>query len=317
MEIPKDNLLLPATTLEYYADIHPCRKLYINATSIRYCIENLCDVFLVYFAERSPENSWRKKTVADKLNILENEKIFPEDICKRLKAINKVGTRGAHTLLHKELILADVETAINDLGKICEWTLLQYFIKYGFRSAPWIATIFSTLPPVYRRNILNELFQRKEIEYTKDYSFIFPISDISYEVLLQRVLSDDRTITSEQSLRDEFVIIIDKLSMAYLKSNQYEDSMIFLTDCRKKGYIDQGFYKVMVDKINDLYLHINDFPISKDLEDARNCFREILPAIDQQEYSLFLVIFSAIVAQNDVEAIKKTYDAMKSDTNLT
>lgn len=317
MEISKDDLLLPATTLEYYADIHPSRKLYINATSIRYCIENLCDVFLVYFAKRSPSKSWKGKTVADKLNILENEKIFPEDICKRLKAINKVGTRGAHTELHKEMTLADVEIAMNDLGKICEWTLLQYFIKYGFRSASWIATIFSTLPPIYRLNILKEFFQKKEIEYTKDYSFVFPISDIPQELLIQKFLSGDKTITPAQLLRDEFVIIIDKLSMAYLKSNQYAESINFLTDCHKKGYIDKGFLLVMTDKINTLNLHLKDLPISKGLEDARKRFNEILPAIDPQEYSLFLVIFSAIVAQNDVETIKKTYDAMNANTNLT
>lgn len=74
---------------------------------------------------------------------------------------------------------------------------------------------------------------------------------------------------------------------------------------------------VMTDKINTLNLHLKDLPISKGLEDARKRFNEILPAIDPQEYSLFLVIFSAIVAQNDVETIKKTYDAMNANTNLT
>lgn len=311
MEKIQEELLLPATTLAYYADIHPGRKLYINATSIRYCIENLCDVFLVYFAERAPTKSWLAKTVSDKLKILKNENFFPEVIYNRLKRINEIGTSGAHVQRHNELNLADVEVAIKDLGKVCEWTLLQYFLRHGFHTQHWVLTIFSTLPPKYRLSILDELFREKETEYAEKYSYIFPISEISPEAQLRRVLAGENTTTMAELVRDEFVIIIDKLSMAFLKSGQDDNSIAFLKDCYDKGYIDKEFFDGMFGKINELKIHLDEFPISKDLEQARQHFREVLPAVKPEEYSLFLVVFSAIVAQEDVDAIKKIYDALK------
>ena len=75
-------------------------------------------------------------------------------------------------------------------------------------------------------------------------------------------------------LRDEFVIIINKLSMAFLKSGQYDNSIAFLRDCYDKGYIDKAFFDGMVRKINELKVHLDEFPISKDLEQARQHFRE-------------------------------------------
>jgi len=91
--------------------------------------------------------------------------------------------------------------------------------------------------------------------------------------------------------------------MAYLKNKEYEKSVIFVEDCYKKGIINQLFREQMKEKLFMLHSQIDNLPISTSMQQTKETLKKMLPAIQDNERSLFIVIFTAIVSQRELSKL--------------
>lgn len=286
--------LLPKSALEYFKDAEDSNKLYLKATSIRNCLENIVDTIFIHIVDHSNTinlNQWNNKKLFDKLKSLEN--YFSEDIFAQIHNIRKIGNKGAHSKSHKELSQENISITLQDLSQLSEWTILAYFKKYGFKVNTWLPTIFSTLQPIYRIRILepylnslsidNEEFinHQEKIQYNSD-NFIF---------------TEKKDITEQDIELDEIILIIDKLSMAYLKNREYKKSIEFIENCFDRKIINQRLKIEILDKLNMLWNEIDNLPISNNILDTKKHFENIMKVVKKEEETLFITLFTAVISQ--------------------
>lgn len=253
--------LLPKSALEYFSDGNSDNKLYLRATRIRNCLENIVETIFVHIVDVENKREWKKKDLNGKLELLKN--FFPDDIKNRLHDIRKVGNKGAHQSGHKNLNEININLTLNDLSKICEWTIFSYFKKNGFVEHPWILTVFSTLPPIYRVRILEELLKSLNIDRNE---------------LLQYQ-------------------VVDRLAMAYLKNRERVKSINFIQRMYDEKMINELFKEQMLDKLESLWNEIDNLPISTNIEQTKMKLDRILSKVKKEEESLFITLFTAIISQ--------------------
>jgi hypothetical protein len=286
--------LLPKSALEYFNDIEDSNKLYLKATSIRTCLENIVDTIFIHIINDDTNidtKKWGKQDLYEKLKSL--DVFFSKNKQRQLHDIRKIGNKGTHPKLHKMLEEQDIKISLNDLSKLCEWTILSYFQKYGFKINTWLPTIFSTLQPIYRIRILEPYFHSLKFENKE---FVNHLEKIQYNTdnLIFNKIED---VTDREKELDEIILIIDKLSMAYLKNKEYEKSIKFINTCFNKNKINERFKNEMLEKLDILWKSIDHLPISQSIEETKNRFTEIMKVVKEEEESLFITIFTAIISQ--------------------
>jgi hypothetical protein len=290
--------LLPKVALEYFVDGKSDNRLYLRATSIRNCLENIVETIFVHIVDDERKMDWKEHDLYEKINLLKD--FFPKNIYKRLHNIRKIGNKGAHQSRHKELIERDIELTLSDLSQICEWTILAYFKKNGFVEHPWIPTVFSTLPPIYRIRILEELFSSQCFDQQELLEYQDEIQEYCYKVTTGQAPQLPPSEPSEKEKKlSGILLLIDKLAMAYLKNRERVKSIDFINDIHKKGDINDIFRKQMLDKLECLWGEIDNLPISENIEETKKKLDKILPAVKKDEESLFITLFTAITAQSD------------------
>lgn len=292
--------LLPETSLPYFEDAQSGNKLYLRAISIRSCLENIVDtvfVQLIDFDKDCTLKQWEKKDLNDKLNILKS--FFPSEINTEIHRIRQIGNRGAHQKGHDSLTTQDVEDALNNLSRVCEWTILSYFKKHGFNQDSWMPTIFSTLQPIYRIRILEDLFSSLEIDKEEMLKHLDNVQEKMKKIHSGEILPDFNYLPSqrEKELASK-LLIIDKLAMAYLKNKEYDRSIKFIDNCFSDGVINKQFKIEMIEKLNSLWQKIHDLPIAQNIEDTKNNFEQVMKAVKKEEESLFITMFTAVISQN-------------------
>lgn len=294
MHNTKTPPLLPPTALEYYIDGSSDNSLYLKATSIRSCLENIVETIFVHIVDNQEKNDWQRKTLFEKIKFIED--FFPQPIRKKLHNIRKTGNKGTHQSLHKELDKEKIDLSLQDLSQICEWTLLAYFKKHGFISHPWIPTVFSTLPPIYRIRILENLLENICIEKHKVIKHLNKIQIYNTLFLIGEISSDKEVIpTDEDKKIEEYLLLIDKLAMAYLKNKERPKAFDFIENKYKLGYINSIFRDEMFEKLDNLWKSIDQLTISKNITESKEHLKKILPAVKKEERSLFITLFTAIL----------------------
>lgn len=286
--------LLPKSALEYFNDIEDSNKLYLKATSIRTCLENIVDTIFIHIINDDINintKKWEKEDLYKKLNLL--DAFFSKSKQRQLHSIRKIGNKGTHPKLHKMLEEQDIKASLNSLSKLCEWTILSYFQKHGFKVNTWLPTIFSTLQPIYRIRILEPYFHSLKFE-NKD--FIKHLEKIQYNTD-NFIFTKIEDVTDKEKELDEIILIIDKLSMAYLKNREYDKSINFIKTCFKKNKINERFKNEMIDKLNMLWNEIDNLPISNNIQDTKEHFDEIMKVVKKEEETLFITLFTAVVSQ--------------------
>jgi len=285
--------LLPKSALEYFEDIESSNKLYLKATSMRNCLENIVDTIFKHIVEHDNINlnQWNNKNLFNKLNFLED--YFPQEQYTSIHEIRLIGNKGAHQKNHNELTEDNINITLNNLSKLSEWTIIAYFKKYGFKTTSWLPTIFSTLQPIYRIRILEQYFDSLHIDKKL---FINHQEKIQYNIDNFIVLSQD-DITKQEIELDEIILVIDKLSMAYLKNKQYKKSIDFIENCFDKNIINERLKSEMLEKLNMLWKEIDRLPISNNIQDTKEKFDSIMKVVKEEEKTLFITLFTAVISQ--------------------
>lgn len=241
-------------------------------------------------------NQWKKKKLEEKIKDLEN--YFPQDISNRIHDIRKVGNKGAHQSGHKNLKEEELNKILIDLSKICEWTILSYFKNNGFEQHPWLPTIFSTLQPIYRIRILEDLFESLDISNEELLKYQDEIQDYHNKVMTGIILpSFSYDIPEREKKLGGILLIIDKLAMAYLKNKEHTKSIEFIERCFEQSIINKRFKDEMIDKLEMLWGEIDNLPISQSIKDTKNNFDKVISAVKKEEECLFVTLFAAVISQ--------------------
>ena len=248
--------------------------------------------------------------------ILTENYFLDTGIIEKLKFIKDIGNKG-HSNLKKELTDENINSALKDVSRIGEWLISTELKKSGFNIDSWLPTMFSTLPLKSRVSILEELFKfykNKDIsdkEELLDYlNRVQNIEETSMYAMASGQMSFEeyKTLTSKplpkQQEFSQVLLLIDKLAMAYLKNGNYQKAIEFINLQFKENFINETFKSQMLDKLDSLEKAKKQLPISQRLEETKEYFKEILAVVKEEEYSLFITLFTAIVAQD--ELVKKS-----------
>lgn len=298
MDEKKIAPLMPKEALEYFLDGESSNRLYLRATSIRNCLENIVDTIFVHILNDEQKKGWEKKKLFDRLNALSD--FFPEERSERIHEIRKIGNKGAHQSGHKELKEEDLDLSLKDLSLICEWTIAAYFVKNGFIEHPWIPTVFSTLPPIYRIRTLEEVLasESSKIKCVEVINYLEDVQHYHTQVILGKMIPKVYKEPSDNEKRlGGFLLLIDKLAMAYLKNRERVKSIEFVEDMYGRGFVNDLFKEQMLDKLEVLWGEIDHLPISANLDQTRKNLDRILPVVKKEEESLFVTLFTAITSQ--------------------
>ena len=139
---------------------------------------------------------------------------------------------------------------------IIEKILIKYFKDNPIGSQMEVLTLLSSLPPNNRVYILEEIF------------------------------NDGQKNT----------LVIDKLSMAYLKSGDYEKSISFLEEQKNAEIISEKDYRAFVGKIDLLNQNLDKFDFAKDVLDVKKTFYEIVNSHDYNEFKEFTDLFLILIS---------------------
>lgn len=303
--------LMPQRAFDYYLDERDASRLYQKAVSILNCLENLFRTVLVHLMDPEDGGAVRTTNLYRRIDLLKN--FFPQDVIDSLHGIRELGNDGAHEANHKKLSNERIRTGLCDLGLVCEWTILTYFEKHGLRSKAWVATLFSTLPPVYRVRILKQLVAANTLEQ----AHVFAQQEITREWNERRcqenVIRFSQGLPSNDQMPEEtedeakisnFLLIIDKLAVALVKNQQFDEGFQFIHDMHEQGWMTDANAAYTFSDLQRLQANLHRFPIATTLEEARRNLQEVLPLISDEESALFTTLFSAIVLgrPEDLEA---------------
>ncbi|CAA6808199.1 MAG: Unknown protein [uncultured Sulfurovum sp.] len=305
--------LLPESTMRYFEDSSQVSyPTYMRAVGIRNCLENIVNTVFMYLTTKESKEKWIKKTtLAKKIELTKT--YFPDNIFKKIDNLRLLGnTVHPDTEEHKNLTHEEINLALKDISKVCEWVIITYLKKNGFHTNSWIPTMLSTLPPIYRVSILEELFDffKQDILDKKellDYlSYVqSPVEYYTYAMASgQMTFEEYKDITSKPLPKSkefsQILLIIDKLAMAYLKNGDFNKSIEFINFQIEEQFINEVFKEQMIDKLELLEKERKNLPISQNLEQTKKYFKEILAVVKEDDYSLFITLFTAIVAQDEL-----------------
>lgn len=290
--------LMPYDALNYLMDGKENYPFYLRATSIRNCLENIVETIFIHILNDEQKIGWNKKNLNGRLNILED--FFPKNVSEKLHNIRKLGNNGAHQSGHDNLKELDIGIAIKDLSMVCEWTILEYFKKNNFIERNWVPTVFSTLPPLYRVHILESLIECKinEINPEEMNLYLKKVQEPpTLESIIESLSQPISPLTDEEVKFGGFLLLIEKLSLAYLKNKNIQKGYELLNDMLKKHIINEIFYQDMINKMELLQNDFNSLPISQNLTETRAKLEKILPSIKKEDSSLFITLITAIVSE--------------------
>ncbi|WHX25651.1 hypothetical protein QNH47_16180 [Virgibacillus halodenitrificans] len=150
---------------------------------------------------------------------------------------------------------SQINNLIAVINEILEDLIVKYFEEYKFGSQNGVLTILSSLPPIHRVKIL------------------------------EKVQDNDKSN----------IILIEKLSMAYLKNGNFENSIFFLTKVFDEKIITKYQHSILVEKIELLHKSLDKFDISKNILDTARIFNQLSRIGVAAEYEEFMHIFSVLV----------------------
>ena len=179
---------------------------------------------------------------------------------------------------------------------ICEWTILEYLKKNNFIERNWVPTIFSTLPPQYRVRILKSLIKDKTGEIDSEEMSAY-LDKIQKPPTIEPLFRPASPLTTEELKFGGFLLLIEKLSLAYLKNKEIDKGYKLLEDMLEEGKINNIFYQQMAYKLEQLQSVFNSLPISQDMVETRLKLEKILPSIKEEDKSLFITLLTAIVSE--------------------
>ncbi|ALS38483.1 hypothetical protein ABID30_002209 [Enterococcus rotai] len=255
IELP---VLVPNELLDDYHDyMNEDLRNVLRATTIRRYLEGIVNLF---FKDKLKEeynlsNAMWGRDKLDK-NINAIRDYYDEEIGNKLHKVRVIGNKGTH-FGKVEPTMEEIKQAINIITNIFEDMIINYFKKNPFEGLP--LHILSYLPPHNRIKILTEIWKATPIGTVAD------------------------------------LIIIDKLSMAYLKNLEPERAFNFIIVLYENSTITKEFAIQQLEKLKLLNSNLPQFNISKNVVDTAKVFKDLIEEKELKEYSEFEKIFFILI----------------------
>lgn len=261
-----DEIIIPLVSplsRKYYAYASEKNEYkHHRAEDVRICLEYICDHIIYIFVSEEDRKKWKNYKLHKKIEI--SRGFLDDEIVDKLIAAKVIGNTGVHKGEEGNYSEQDITDSLSVIREFSLRIFYSYFEKYGFdfTKNSWLPTVFSTLPPMYRVQILEKYYDNC----------------------------------------DKSIFVIDKLSKAYLKSGKEQKARTFLRSSYEKNEITREIYEIFDNDISLLKKSLRKLPIATDLEMSKNNFNSLLPAIDEDEKDSFICLMSMILngsVQND------------------
>lgn len=164
----KEPLITPLSRKYYdYATNEQNLKHY-RATDVRICLEKICDEIIIDMVSEQAKSEWKDYDLHSKLKA--SKHFLNKKVVSRLIAAKIVGNSGTHEGEEGEFEEEDIEEAIDAIRDFSIEIFVSYFEKNGFKptAGTWIPTAFSTLPPIYRIEILERYYLKNNSWFVID-----------------------------------------------------------------------------------------------------------------------------------------------------
>ena len=156
-------LISPLSRKYYEYARDDSEKIHHRAEDVRICLEKVCDSLIIQLVNSTTKDSWETYKLHQK--ILACKDFMDCTIVDGLLAAKVVGNKGVHEGEEGTFTTQDIDKSLDVIKTFSLEIFYSYFVKYGFDGYPrhkWGPTVFSTLPPVYRVEILTKYYSYKK-----------------------------------------------------------------------------------------------------------------------------------------------------------
>lgn len=183
-------LISPISRKYYTYASEKSGKIHHRAEDIRICLEYICDEIIIEFVSDEDKANWIGYDLHTKLKAAKS--FVTSATVKKLIRAKIVGNEGVHKGEEGQYTKTEIDNAITAIRQFSMEVFLSYFKNNGFgnfEKGSWVPTVFSTLPPIYRVEILKE--------YYKLNNSIFVIDKISKALLKSGKESEAKEFLTE------------------------------------------------------------------------------------------------------------------------
>lgn len=254
--------LIPQSALIYYNNAQDLStKDYHKSIDLRLCLEEICREFLYKFFPEDFQNEWKKKNLNEQLISL--KKFMDHKVINRVMTIKRIGNKAAHEGIKAKANKATIESSLKTIQDFSIEIFVAYFKRFGFHNSN---------------------------------DFLWGPTIISTLPPIYRIKIFEKYIKFNNEL-----LIIDKLSMAYLKNYEEKKAIAFLKECLNNKYIDEDDYYNLIEKLQILSISLERFPIAKNIEESKKNFTNLLSIIPKEQRKSLCLIMSLILLPEELK----------------
>jgi len=152
MDLP---LISPLSRKYYLYAGETKERIHHRAVDIRMCLGYICDEIVIQFVSPETKNKWKKFNLHEKIEAA--KEFMDNGVIDKVLEAKGIGNKGAHEGEEGAYTSQDIDGSLEVIKQFSLEIFYSYFVKNGFGSSgnrSWIPTVFSTLPPIYRVEIL-------------------------------------------------------------------------------------------------------------------------------------------------------------------
>lgn len=230
-------------------------RIHHRAIDIRVCLENVCDSIVIQLVSHQTNIKWKNFKLHNKIEA--SKEFMDSTIVDKVLKAKVVGNNGAHEGEEGKYTSQDIDDSLEAIKLFSLEIFYSFFVKNGFGDLK----NGSWVPAVF--------------------STLPPI----YRV----------TILKKYYINNPSPFVIDKLSKAYLKSGKKKEGLDFLDICWKKKEINKEQLEILKYNLDLLEQSFDRLKVANNLEEAKENFNRLLPAIKESERDVFVCLVSMIL----------------------
>lgn len=162
-------LISPLSRKYYEYACEDSGKLHHRAEDVRICLEKVCDSIVFQLVSSDTKHKWENLKLHNKLESCK-EFMNPQVVDKLLDA-KGIGNKGVHNGEEGDFTQQDINDSLDTIKNFSLEVIFSYFVQNGFGNLAqksWVPTVFSTLPPIYRIQILEKYYAIKPSVFVID-----------------------------------------------------------------------------------------------------------------------------------------------------
>ncbi|HII4524293.1 TPA: hypothetical protein ACY4UK_001436 [Clostridium perfringens] len=134
-------------------------RVHHRAVDVRLCLEYVCDEIVIQFVSPKIKKEWKSLNLDKKIKA--SKEFMDNAIVDEVLKAKIIGNKGAHNGEEGNYNSKDIDSSLEAIKKFSLEIFYSYFVQNGFGTSQnysWIPTVFSTLPPIYRVEILKKYY---------------------------------------------------------------------------------------------------------------------------------------------------------------